>query len=250
MAVENGKAVEHESALRDLEAINEDINIIVEQLVDEEAALHAKYELKKAPLYKKRQDVVANIPKFWLTCLEKHPIITSLIEMEDAEAIAYLESIEIERSTETPINYKVVFVFGENPYFAQRKLVKEFDFSNKGDVKVTNHEIKWKADKDLTASAKNAKAGKEEASDDSDQFSENEEASFFCWFDDENGSELADLIANDLFPNAGMYYAGTINSDDEDELAEFELGDSEGEDNDGSEGEAEDAPTSKRAKHD
>ncbi|KAJ2288943.1 hypothetical protein IWW55_006398, partial [Coemansia sp. RSA 2706] len=208
---------------------------------DEEAALHAKYELKKAPLYKKRQGVVAEIPKFWLTCLEKHPIITSLIEMEDAEAISYLQDIEIQRSAENPINYKVVFVFGENPYFANDKLIKEFDFSDKGNAKVTNHKIDWKSGRDLTAAAK-----KREAENDGDEFSEDEEASFFSWFDDENGSELADLIANDLFPNAGMYYTGTVSSDDEDEMVPFELASDAEEvsDDEAVEG----APENKRAK--
>ncbi|KAJ2845824.1 hypothetical protein IWW36_004628 [Coemansia brasiliensis] len=239
MAAENGVDAELQNSLKDLNAINEDINLIVEQLVDEEAALHAKYELKKAPLYKKRQGVIGKIPKFWLTCLEKHPIITSLIEMEDAEAISYLKDIEIERSTENPINYKVIFNFCENPYFTNSKLIKEFDFSDKGNAKVTNHKIDWKSGKDLTATAKTTEQ---------EEFSENEEASFFCWFDDENGSELADLIANDLFPNAGMYYTGAISSDDEDEVHSFELV-SDADNDDASEDEqVEGAPVPKRAK--
>ncbi|KAJ1960064.1 hypothetical protein GGI12_004003 [Dipsacomyces acuminosporus] len=252
MAAENGSNPEIESALRELGEVNESINVIVEQLVDEEAALHAKYELKKAPLYKKRQQVIAKIPKFWLTCLEKHPIITSLIELEDAEAISYLENVEIERSSANPINYKIVFVFGENPYFTNDKLVKEFDFTDKGNIKVVNHKISWKEGKDLTVSAK-----KPEGEDDSDDFSENEDASFFCWFNDENGSELADLIANDLFPNAGMYYRGTDESDDEDDIPVLDFAGSDAEDDDDdddddgsveSDGDVADAPASKRAK--
>ncbi|KAJ2682778.1 hypothetical protein H4R19_007080, partial [Coemansia spiralis] len=225
MATNNGVLAGLEGPLMELDAINKDIDVIVDQLVDEEAALHAKYELRKAPLYKKRQEVISRIPKFWLTCLEKHPIITSLIEMQDADAIAHLESIEIERSAENPINYKIVFAFGDNPYFSNARLTKEFDFSDKGNAKVTNHKINWNQGKDLAASAKKAAA----AEDGSDEFSENEEASFFCWFDDANGSELADLIANDLYPNAGMYFVGTAESDDEDEdeLNGFASGDSD-----------------------
>ncbi|KAJ2816865.1 hypothetical protein IWW50_006351 [Coemansia erecta] len=169
--------------------------------------------------------------------------------MEDAEAISYLEDIEIERSTENPINYKVMFVFRENPYFSNSKLIKEFDLSDKGNAKVTNHKIEWKAGKDLTATAKKSSTDSDEH--DSDEFSENEEASFFCWFDDENGSELADLIANDLFPNAGMYYTGAISSDDEDEMLQFgsdsdveNVGASDDDDDEV----VEDAPVSKRPK--
>ncbi|KAJ2585586.1 hypothetical protein IWW49_004510, partial [Coemansia sp. RSA 1797] len=55
MTTENGADIELERSLEALNTINQDINLIVEQLIDEEAALHAKYELKKAPLYKKRQ---------------------------------------------------------------------------------------------------------------------------------------------------------------------------------------------------
>ncbi|KAJ2773580.1 hypothetical protein IWQ56_000933 [Coemansia nantahalensis] len=247
MAADNEVLAELEGPLRELDAINKDIDVIVDQLVDEEAALQAKYELKKAPLYKKRQEVIARIPKFWLTCLEKHPIITSLIEMEDANAIAHLDSIEIERAVENPINYKIVFAFGANPYFTNARLVKEFDFSDKGNAKVTNHKINWKPGKDLAASAK-----KEAADDAGDEFSENEEASFFCWFDDANGSELADLIANDLYPNAGMYFVGTAESDDEDELNGFESDDSDADADECTppSEEAADAPTPKRVRHD
>ncbi|KAJ1950062.1 hypothetical protein FBU59_000853, partial [Linderina macrospora] len=69
MAAENGNQfIIDDAQLGELESVNNEINVIVEQLVDEEAALHAKYELKKAPLYKKRQGVISKIPKFWLTC--------------------------------------------------------------------------------------------------------------------------------------------------------------------------------------
>ncbi|KAJ2662336.1 hypothetical protein IWW48_001911 [Coemansia sp. RSA 1200] len=250
MAAENGAHEGIEIPLQELSDINIEINVIVDQLVDEEAALHAKYELKKAALYKKREGVIAKIPKFWLTCLEKHPIITSLIEMEDAEAISYLQRIAIDRSTENPINYSIVFEFSENPYFTNRALVKEFDFTKRDEAKVVNHGIDWKEGKDLTAPAK-----KEQCDEDSDAFSENEDASFFCWFNDGNGSELADLIANDLFPNAGMYFTGSENSDDEDDTPVFDFANSDNEDDVNgdadsaeSEDDAEDAPASKRAK--
>ncbi|KAJ2490645.1 hypothetical protein GGF44_003990, partial [Coemansia sp. RSA 1694] len=118
---------------------------------------------------------------------------TSLIESEDREAISYLKSIDIERSAETPVNYKIVFKFAENPYFTNSELAKEFNFSDKGSIKVVNPEINWKEGKDLTASP-----AKLEGEDDGDSFTENEDTSFFCWFSDENGSQLADLIANDL----------------------------------------------------
>ncbi|KAJ2399291.1 hypothetical protein GGI23_002741 [Coemansia sp. RSA 2559] len=229
MAAENGTNEGIELSLQELNAINTEINVIVDQLVDEEAALHAKYELKKAALYKKREGVIAKIPKFWLTC-----------------ALSYLQRITINRSTENPINYKIEFEFAENPYLANKMLVKEFDFSNKDHAKVVNQKIDWKEGKDLTAPAK-----KEQGDDESDVFSENEDASFFCWFNDGNGSELADLIANDLFPNAGMYFAGTENSDDEDETPIFEFGHSDNEVEDGnveSEDDAEDAPANKRVK--
>ncbi|KAJ2557264.1 hypothetical protein EV175_001454 [Coemansia sp. RSA 1933] len=251
MAAENGTSEAIELSLQELEDINTEINVIVDQLVDEEAALHAKYELKKAALYKKREVVISRIPKFWLTCLEKHPIITSLIEMEDAEAISYLQRIAINRSIENPINYKIEFEFAENPYFTNKILVKEFDFSKKDHAKVVNQNIDWKEGKDLTAPAK-----KEQSSGESDEFSENEDASFFCWFNDGNGSELADLIANDLFPNAGMYFKGPETSDDEDETPIFDFGNSDNEDaiqvedddDVESEDDAEDAPANKRAK--
>ncbi|ORX67078.1 hypothetical protein DL89DRAFT_269520 [Linderina pennispora] len=251
MAAENGNDFAiNEAQLTELESVNNEINVIVEQLVDEEAALHAKYELKKAPLYKKRQGVIAKIPKFWLTCLEKHPIITSLVEMEDAEVISHLENIEIERSPANPINYKVIFSFSENPYFTDKQLVKEFDFSDKDNVHVTNHKIHWKEGKDLTSTQTTGDDYKGDLYDE-------DMSSFFCWFTDANGSELADLFANDLFPNAGTYFIGTDDSDDDDVISVIEYTPSDNEvelaagaaDDSEADADPEDAPAAKRSKH-
>ncbi|KAJ1671533.1 hypothetical protein GGF38_000733 [Coemansia sp. RSA 25] len=211
-------------------------------VVEEEAALHAKYEQKKVGLYRRRQESIDKIPGFWHT--------SSLIESEDREAISYLKSIDIERSAETPVNYKIVFKFAENPYFTNSELAKEFNFSDKGSIKVVNPEINWKEGKDLTASP-----AKLEGEDDGDSFTENEDTSFFCWFSDENGSQLADLIANDLFPLALMYFTGSADDSDGDdvydELVQEDVeGVYEGSDDEaaGSDVEAEDAPVNKRPK--
>ncbi|KAJ2416356.1 hypothetical protein GGI10_001018 [Coemansia sp. RSA 2530] len=249
MATTNGASVDIQGPLKELDDIYVDINGIVEQLVEEEAALHAKYELKKVPLYQKRQGAIDKIPGFWHTCLEKHPIISSLIESEDREAFSYLKSIDIERSADMPVNYKIVFKFAENPYFTNSELAKEFDFSDKGSIKVTNPEINWKEGKDLTAAPP-----KLEGEDDDDSFTENEDTSFFCWFNDVNGSDLADLIANDLYPLALMYFTGSSESDDDevpvyDELAQDDVEEEyEESENAGSDEEAEDAPVNKRPK--
>ncbi|KAJ2746065.1 Elongation factor G, mitochondrial [Coemansia sp. BCRC 34301] len=257
MTTTNGATVDIEGPLQELEAIYVDINVIVEQLVEEEAALHAKYEQKKADLYKRRQESIDKIPGFWHTCVDSvadNPVAhlhcrASLIESEDREAISYLKSIDIERSVEAPINYKIIFKFAENPYFTNAELVKEFDFSVKGSIKATSPEINWKEGKDLTASP-----AKPEGEDDGDSFTENEDTSFFCWFNDDNGFQLADLIANDLFPLALMYFTGsTDDSDGDDEVPVYdELAQEDAyegsEDAAGSDVEAEDAPANKRPK--
>ncbi|KAJ2002799.1 hypothetical protein GGI04_002357 [Coemansia thaxteri] len=235
MVAANGDStIDIEGPLKELGDIYADIGVIVDQLVEEEAALHAKYELKKVDLYKKRQAVIDKIPGFWHTC-----------------AITYLQSIDIERSASTPVNYKIVFKFAENPYFTNSELAKEFDFSDKGSIKVVNSSIDWKEGKNLTASP-----AKTEGEEDSDNFTENEDTSFFCWFNDENGSDLADMIANDLFPLALMYFTGSAeNSDDDDELPVFDELDQndveeeiEASDDAVSDEETEDAPVTKRSK--
>ncbi|KAJ2897932.1 hypothetical protein IWW38_001555 [Coemansia aciculifera] len=238
MTATNGATVDIEAPLQELQAIYTDINVIVEQLVEEEAALHAKYEQKKVDLYKRRQEPISKIPGFWHTW--------SSIRLY---AISYLKSIDIERSPETPVNYKIIFQFAENPYFTNTELVKEFNFSDKGS-KAVNPVIDWKEGKDLTASP-----AKQEGEDDGDSFTENEDTSFFCWFNDEDGSQLADLIANDLFPLAVMYFTGSADdSDDEvpvyDELAQDDVEDvyEASDDATGSDVEAEDAPANKRPK--
>lgn len=137
----------------------------------------------------------------------------------------------------------------ENPFFTNKVLSKEFDFSDKENIKVANTKINWKEGKDLVSAAAAAATAtatsNKEKSEDNYSDEEDEEASFFVWFNDENGSALADMIVNDIFPQATAYFNDTLDMSDEDgDMSVFdEIGNMIG----GGDGEDEE-PASKRAK--
>ncbi|KAJ1680361.1 hypothetical protein EV182_000143 [Spiromyces aspiralis] len=204
----NGHLVEEnevDKLLAPFDNIETELKKINEELLREETLLQAKYELKKAKLYKQRNEVISKTDKFWSTALENHPVLSSLIEMDDMDAIQHLSEINVVRDTDNPINYKIVFRFTENPYFSNEELVKEFDFSNPEDVKVTNHPINWKEGKSLVKEDLGTK-GKEATAEEDDEEGENE--SFFKWFYETiQGLEIAEIIADDFFPDAVRYFA-------------------------------------------
>jgi len=80
--------------------------------------------------------------------------------------------------------------YNPNPYFEQQTLTKEFHYGPDGSLTVKATQIKWK--KDLTRRAAGTKGAKREHED--------EEASFYTWFSDDNeDQEFADLLKDDIW---------------------------------------------------
>jgi len=125
-------------------------------------AVRQQYILSK-PLYAKRAELVAKIPKFWALVLEQAPVeIDEYIQPTDANVLySHLTNLTVSRfSLEEdekkgdPRNFLVRFEFSENEYFEDRVIEKKFWWRHSKDgfeglvsEPVT---IKWKEGKDLT----------------------------------------------------------------------------------------------------
>ncbi|KAK9686750.1 hypothetical protein K7432_015046 [Basidiobolus ranarum] len=185
--------------------IEDEFEKINDTLVKETTILATKYENLKAPIYEKRSEILSQIPKFWSTAFENHPMLGALLDEEDLLVFEYLTNLKVQRDEQDCSAYKIAMEFSENPYFENAALVKEFSHDEDGCcAKVKNHPISWKEGKNITTK----------------KDSENEEVdsgSFFMWFT-EDDAEIGELIANDLFPNALRYFQGIDGEDSEDEI--------------------------------
>ncbi|OMH80538.1 Nucleosome assembly protein [Zancudomyces culisetae] len=106
---------------------------------------------------------VKGIDSFWLTVLYNHPQTQEMITERDAKALAYLQDIKVEYSTEEP-GFKVVFKFDENnTYFNNTELVKSYSYAQSkisGDLvfeKSESTKIDWKPNMDLTTTVETKK---------------------------------------------------------------------------------------------
>ena len=94
---------------------------------DTAQALKTEYEMKKAPFFKQRAEIVAGsaVPKFWLQALQNNVMVAEEITKADEGVLAYLEDIKC--STDLGAGkkgFQLAFVFAENPYFADKILTK------------------------------------------------------------------------------------------------------------------------------
>ncbi|KAJ1922235.1 hypothetical protein H4219_000097 [Mycoemilia scoparia] len=210
----NGNVEENEvdKLLAPFDSVESELKKINEELLKEETLLQAKYELSKAKLYKQRAEIIAKTENFWPTALENHPVLSSLIEMDDMDVMKHLTDINVVRDAENPINYKIVLRFSTNDYFTNEELVKELDFTNPEEPKVVNQPINWKEGKSLVKEA--SPKGKEAEDDEEAEDDDNE--SFFKWFTETTeGIQIAEIIADDFYPDSVRYYANLADEDED-----------------------------------
>ncbi|KAK8164730.1 hypothetical protein IWX90DRAFT_427044 [Phyllosticta citrichinensis] len=122
-----------------------------------------------APLYKKRQEVVAKIPNFWALVLEQAPTeFENYTTPSDSQVFAEaLKSIEVERfeiddPNGSPRSVAIRFHFDSNEYFEDKVLEKKFWHRRALDgwsgIVSEPVKISWKKGKDLTQGLTDAAA--------------------------------------------------------------------------------------------
>lgn len=70
-------------------------------------------------------DNTKGLPGFWLTALKNHPAVSEMITMDDLEALTSLEDVKVGYINGSP-GFRLEFVFGENVFFKNKSLVKEY----------------------------------------------------------------------------------------------------------------------------
>jgi len=216
-----------------LEAIQGEIEKLNDEATEEILQIEKKYNGLRKPYYKKRNDVIREIPDFWLKAFLNHEMMADLLDEEDQNAFKHLKELNVEDFEDVKSGFKITFTFDSNAYFKNKALSKTFQYNEDGELNVTPTKIEWKEGMDLTKRQK-GKDGNKRGAEDTDT------ESFFNWFnEDDQDLELGEIIKEDLWPNPGKYYHGLTEEDEEGEDEVEVEGDDDEEGDEEGEGEGE-----------
>lgn len=195
--------VETQKALEEIDACQNEIDVLNEKASEEILKVEQKYNKLRKPFFEKRNDIIKRIPNFWVTAFVNHPQISDILEEDEEDALHYMTKLEVEEFEDIKSGYRINFHFGENPYFENEVLTKEFHLGSSGDPASQSTSIKWKGENDLS------KKNKERNGMNKGRKRFMETKTFFNWFTDHSdpsADDVAELIKDDLWPNPLQYY--------------------------------------------
>jgi len=232
-----------QEAIESIDKVQTEIDKLNEEASEEILKVEQKFNKLRQPHFKKRSELIAKIPNFWLTVFVNHPQLSTLLDEDDEEALQYLNKVEVQEFDDIKSGYKINFYFdaAKNPFFENDVLSKEFHLNENGEPSCKSTPIKWKPGKDLTAEAK-PEANSSNAAGKSKKRAHKEPSLFFSWFNDLTeaaGDDFGEVIKDDIWPNPLQYFLSTGDEDDDegeegddDEDDDDEEGDDDGEDDD------------------
>nr|XP_045000460.1 testis-specific Y-encoded-like protein 5 [Jaculus jaculus] len=142
----------------------------------------------------RRNLLIQSIPGFWGQAFQNHPQLSSFLNNKDKEVLGYLNKLEVEELGLARLGYKIKFYFGQNPYFQNKVLIKEYGCGPSGQVVCRSVPIQWLPGHDLQSLS---------------QGSPENNPSFFGWFSNHSSIEsdkIVEIINEDLWPNPLQYY--------------------------------------------
>ncbi|XP_059905886.1 SET nuclear proto-oncogene b [Gadus macrocephalus] len=205
---------DQQEAIEHIDEVQNEIDRLNEQASEEILKVEQKYNKLRQPFYQKRSALIAKIPNFWVTTFVHHPQVAAILGEEDEEALQYLKRVEVAEFEDIKSGYRIDFYFGENPYFENKVLSKEFHLNETGDPVSKSSDIKWKPGEDLTKrTTPQIKTGKKRRFEDTE--------TFFTWFTDQTDSgadEVGEVMKDDIWPNPLQYYlVPDMDEDDDDD---------------------------------
>lgn len=216
-----------QEAIEKIDEVQNEIDRLNEQASEEILKVEQKYIKLRQPYFQKRSELVGKIPNFWVTAFINHPQISAMLTEDDEDALQYLEKVEVQEFEDIKTGYKINFYFGENPYFENKSITKEFHLTETGEPSSKSTLITWKNGKCLVKAPAVQKGNKR---------THDEQESFFSWFTnhkDAGSDELGEVIKDDIWPNPLQYYLASEMDEDGEDEGEGEMGD---EDEDGDDG--------------
>lgn len=225
--------------LSEAEVIQREICNLNEKASEEILKVEQKFNKLRRPHFEKRNELLSQVPNFWLTTMANHPIISPMIDSaEEEDCLRYLVNLDVEEFDDIKSGYKLKLQFKENQYIANDVVVKQFQVISSEEVaSVVSPPIEFKN----TQRGQKLKQIVQESIEQQRRFHRPDQAqpSFFAWLSEstESGNdEVAEVIKDQIWPNPLEYFFapaddndyGTDESDDEDEeIDDEELDDEE-----------------------
>ncbi|KAH6774517.1 NAP1-related protein 2 [Perilla frutescens var. frutescens] len=196
-AAEEADPIDHDDALliamEKLQQIQDELQKVNEDANEEILEIEQNYMEKRKPLYKRRNEIISEIPEFWLSTFLNHPTLENLLTEEDQKIFVYLDSINVEDFADPRNGYCITFKFKANPFFKNKKLIKTIKLDDRT-MKSSGTTIHWKAGKGPAGHVAKKGSKRPLPSD-----------SFFTWFSSPDKVEhdhlVAEIIKEEIWPN-------------------------------------------------
>lgn len=204
-----------------------------EKASEEILKVEQKYNKLRRPHFEKRNEILKEIPNFWLTSMANHPMIAPMIEnAEDEDCLHYMVNLDVEEFEDIKSGYKLKLHFVDNPYITNKIITKEFQVLSLEDTTAPSTLEKPIEYKDTPegqglkqiveasiASSANTQEGRH-----SRLPSQVPPTSFFAWLTESGTDEIAEILKDQIWPNPLEFFFRTPetyeiddDSDDEDE---------------------------------
>nr|XP_004029283.2 testis-specific Y-encoded-like protein 6 [Gorilla gorilla gorilla] len=176
-----------ESIQLELDSVNAEADRALLQVERRFGQIHEYY-------LEQRNDIIRNIPGFWVTAFRHHPQLSAMIRGQDAEMLSYLINLEVKELRHPRTGCKFKFFFQRNPYFRNKLIVKVYEVRSFGQVVSFSTLIMWRRGHGPQSFIHRNR---------------HVICSFFTWFSDHSLPEsdrIAQIIKEDLWSNPLQYY--------------------------------------------
>uniref|UniRef100_A0A8D2JEI1 TSPY n=1 Tax=Sciurus vulgaris TaxID=55149 RepID=A0A8D2JEI1_SCIVU len=180
--------------LEELQALQLALEPVNSQAARAYARLKQKLKQRRKPQLDCRRSIIQGIPGFWFV---NHPQLSSMISDQDEDMLSYMIDLEVEERKHPSHCCKIMLFFGNNPYFRNEVITKEYLININGYRVFNSTVVQWYQEYKREACSRRH---------------HNSSPNFFNWFTDHNftGSDrITEIISKDLWLTPLNYYKRT-----------------------------------------
>lgn len=229
--------------------IQSEICNLNEKASEEILKVEQKFNKLRRPHFEKRNEILKEIPNFWLTSMANHPMIAPMIESgEDEDCLHYMVNLDVEEFEDIKSGYKLKLHFVDNPYIANETITKEFQVLSSEDanalsslekpIEYKNTPQGQKLKQLVEASIASSRRSRVPTHQVHHQV---QPQSFFAWLTESSTDEIAEILKDQIWPNPLEFFFATPDTyeveddesdDDDEEIDDEDLDDDEDGDGD------------------
>ncbi|XP_077891687.1 testis-specific Y-encoded protein 3-like [Ictidomys tridecemlineatus] len=180
--------------LEELQALQLDLEPVNSQATRAYSRLKQKLKQRRKPQLDCRSSIIQSIPGFWAKTFVNHPQMSSMISDQDEDMLSYMTHLEVEEYKHPSHCCKIILFFGNNPYFRNEVITKEYLISINGYRASYSTAVQWYQEYKREACSRRH---------------HNSSPNFFNWLTDHNftgSNRITEIISKDLWLNPLHYY--------------------------------------------